>query len=207
MINLDSFIKKPSFHFNRRCSVESLNKNGSPIDPAGKIFVSPSAVITDLNNVNVVGAFVDTVRQIYNGVLDEGFLHYLETAFQSDELIELKTPLGFADCHCSWHVQKMGKASGYRYKLQNSDVGLVLQLGSFYCKPDIAGSHLKIECSPHFLRQNSADIAQMVMDGLAKNILHAPEPAGVAIHLAADLQGWKPAADHLENFVTYARFV
>lgn len=207
MTDISKLMKKPSFRSSHRCSAGSLNSRNNPYDSSGKIFITGAAHIYDVSGVNIVGAFVDTIRQIYNGVLDEGFLYMLETAFQADELIELKTPLGQAACHCQWHVQKMGKASGYRYKLQNSDVGLVILVGSYYQKAEVAGSHLKIEASPHFLKANNAQIAQSVIDHIASLILHNPEPAGVAIHLAVDLQGWKPAHDHLENFVTYARFV
>lgn len=206
MTNLNKFEKKLSFKENHRTSSQALTKKGNPLDLNGKIFVAPSGELHDLENVNIVGSWVDTVRQLYNGVLDEGFIHYLETSFEAGEVIELKNYLGFAAAGIEWHVQKMGKASGYRYKLQNSEKGFILLIGSFYCKPDVAGSHLKIEVSPHVLLRTAPKDVQGIMNHLAATILHQPEPAGVCLHLAADLQGWKPAFDHLENFVTYARF-
>jgi len=199
--------KRPTFYRSERYSGGNMASAGVVENLKGGIFVTPAGVVTDLEHVHIVGAFVDTVRQIYNGTLDEGFIHYLESSFESGELIHIKTPFSFDVLTTSWHVQKMGKASGYRYKLQNSEAGFVILVGSFYCKPEIAGSHLKIEVSPHVLLRHAPLDVQNILDFIASRILHAPESQGVALHLACDVQGWQPAHDHLDNFVTYARFV
>lgn len=162
----------------------------------------------DLSSVKLVGVFVDTVRQLYNGVLDEGFIHHLETLLKNDETVKVKAmypnavlPLG------EFHVQKMGKSCGYRYKLQNNEIGLVILLGSYYHKADKSGPHLKVECSPKFIQVHSAEMLQVRMDTIARFVLHGFEYQGVAVHLACDVQSWKPGQDFLTRFSTYARFI
>lgn len=192
--------------FSDRYSAESLSKG--KVDDAGSWFVTQSGKTVDVSKVKIVGVFVDTVRQLYNGVLDEGFLHVLESAVSKAEHVKMKAshpsaklPLG------EFHVQKMGKASGYRYKLQNNEIGLVVLVGGYYGDLSKAGNHLKIECSPHFIALHNPLIFQARLDSIARSVLHEWDYQGVAVHLAVDVQGWKPGAFFLDHFTTYARFV
>lgn len=192
--------------FNDRFSAESLSKGSR--DESGSWFVTQYAKVINLAKVYIVGAFIDTIRQLYTGVLDEGFLYMLETLVNKDDTVKVNQQYPFAKLPLGeFAVSKMGKASGYRYKLQNNEIGLVLLVGSYYHKADKNGPHLKIECSPHFIAKHSAHILQQRLDSLARAILHDFDYQGVAIHLAADLQGWKPALDFFDNFVTYARMI
>lgn len=50
-----------------------------------------------------------------------------------------------------------GGASGYQFRLQNSDLGLILFLKSRYAEQDKEFSHFKIECSPHWLLPRSIE--------------------------------------------------
>lgn len=175
-------------------------------DPSGSIFVTPRGNTINLDEVDIVGACVDTVRQLYSGVLDEGFLSELDLLCQTDDVKAInvqypmaKLPLG------EFSVRKMGKSCGYRYKLQNNEIGLVILVGSYYRKPDVSGAHLKIECSPHFIAGHTPLIFQARLDSIARAILHDWDYQGVAVHLAADIQGWRPGSDFLDNFSTYAR--
>lgn len=177
----------------------------------GNMFINRAGMF-DLSGVDIVGFFVDTVRQLYHGQLYGDVAQTLEkhieseTNFRTGDLPYRDAELPYA-MELDWAVQKMGKSCGYRFKLQNNEFGLVLLIGSYYGKLDAPRTHVKIEASPHFLMKYPAGMAQHIMNYLARSFMQNPEPAGCAIHLACDLQGWRPDDDFLSHFVTYARFV
>ncbi|WP_417784450.1 hypothetical protein [Terasakiella pusilla] len=151
----------------------------------GRLFVSPqTAQITDLSAVRVLHVGVDTVRQLYRGVCREDLLSTLE---QSQGLVSL---FGY-----HWFAGRVGRDSGYQYKLQNADLGLILLFKNFNCKADVSGPHLKIEVSPHLIRQMEPGQLQSLMDRLAGKILHQSQPNQCAVHVAVDIQGWMPPID------------
>ena len=189
--------KKIVFH--DRYSVESLSTGEQ--DRSGLIFTSSSGV-NDLTSLTLLSSTVDTVRQLYEGV--PSFDLTLLDRFDVVNLKDLPhgTPLGI-----SWAVQRMGKASGYRYSLTNKARGLQILLGAYHHKIDALypAPHLKIECSPHFLFSYSYDDVQHTLDSIASTLLNSPSPTGCAVHLALDVQGWVPPSDFVDRFVTRAR--
>ncbi|MGV8301806.1 hypothetical protein ACV34B_32595, partial [Pseudomonas aeruginosa] len=48
-----------------------------------------------------------------------------------------------------WSKGRIGRDSGYQYRLQNAEVGLILLIKNHNIKGDTIGSHRKIEVSPH----------------------------------------------------------
>ena len=178
-----------------RCSLASLLEGQN--DARGRIFLTPERPV-DLSKVRILHSGVDTVRQLYKGTLNEHLLaeisgHYLK-GFQS-----IMTFLGR-----EWVVGSGGK-SGYRYRLQNNEYGLILLIGSRYADLTKEGAHLKIECSPTFLKDISAASVQETLDEIAAVLLHAPEPTGVALHLAIDVQGWQPPKDFEQRLTTRSK--
>ncbi|MCQ8130697.1 hypothetical protein [Methylomonas rivi] len=189
----------------QRFSTESLSKNGAE-DSKGRLFFNTESGFTDLSEVQIVGASVDTVRQLFYGIPDEGLIDKLEMHIKNrEDLIYLGSPGGIR-----WHLSKMGKVARYRYKLQSNDEGIVILFGSYYEKLDAPGQHLKIELSPHFISQRSKlKIWQRLHGdyGLSRSFLHDPIPKGVAVHLACDYQGFTFDSDCLSRLSTYSRTV
>lgn len=188
-----------TINFFDRMSLESLEQ-GEDIDPKGRLFFADGEM-KDLSDVNIVGNFVDTVRQLYFGLPDQECLDHLEQICKARDNITNEVLTG------TWHVTHMGKAARYRYKVQNNETGIVILYGSYFAKIDQEAQHLKIELSPKFIASNSPKQIQKRMDVIASYFLSKFEPRGCAVHLACDVQGWTPPDDFIENFTTYSRTI
>ncbi|UCL85718.1 hypothetical protein [Pseudomonas sp. HS-18] len=148
---------------------------------SGRFFLDPgNGSSVDLSAVRILGCHVDTVRQLYTGVLRPEVL----ALFEATELVD------FAGRQ--WHPGRVGRDSGYQFKLQNADLGLVLLIKNYNVKAESPGPHLKIEVSPHLIEQHSPANLQVMLGDLASEILLAVEPRQCAVHLAVDFQGWTP---------------
>lgn len=194
--------------YNPRFSLESLSR-GADEDQTGLMFVN-NGEITDLSGVNVVGASVDTVRQLFHGVPKASFIKKLEQHVEmKDEFVRLTANDQVNDDR--WHFARMGKTGGYRYKLQNNAVGIVILFGSWYGKIDHEGSHLKIELSPRFISQRTVPQIWEYLHGdfvgLSRIFLEEPVAKGVAVHLACDYQGFNLPVDFVRNLVTASRTI
>ena len=163
--------------------------------PTGPVFSSPIGAF-DLSQIGILHAGVDTVRALYSGRLNEMMLDQIESA-GFDSVIEvagLKVMIG------------PGGQSGYRYRLQNNEAGLILFVLSRYTKPASIGAHLKIEAGPAFLLSRAVDETQHSLDCLASAILNEGwAPSGCAVHVCADVQGWGFPDDFLERLATRSR--
>jgi len=90
-------------NLNQRFSLESLAL-GSDEDQNGLLFAA-NANITDLSSVNIVGASVDTVRQLFHGVPKASFITKLEQHVENkDEYIRLTANDLVNDDR--WHVNQ-----------------------------------------------------------------------------------------------------
>ena len=182
-----------------RYSASSLKH--SQKDRKGRIFVS-SLGMEDLSHVKVIGESVDTIRQLVKGKVRLSLLEQIEAILESNQdMMQAPSPFGL-----TWHVGYAGKHSGYQYKLQNNDEGIILLLKSFYTDKGKDWAHLKIELSPKFI------VARGVKEigGALKSISSACMEEGYrfngcAVHLAIDVQGWEPSQDFGQRFVTRAR--
>ncbi|MDG9931025.1 MULTISPECIES: hypothetical protein [unclassified Pseudomonas] len=153
--------------------------------PRGRLFFdSKSAVVADLSGVQVLRCGVDTVRQLYRGLIRPEIMVLFETP---------GTIVDFAGQR--WHSGRVGRDSGYQYKLQNADLGIVLLVKNFNAKIDAIGPHLKIEVSPHAIDALSPERLQARLDFYAAEVLSNLEVNQCAVHLALDLQGWRPPVD------------
>jgi hypothetical protein len=171
-----------------------LNLNGEEC-PKGRIFVDPgNARLTDLSKVRLLRCAVDTVRQLYRGLI----LPHILGLFDKPG-----TVVDFAGER--WHAGRVSKDSGYQYKLQNMDLGFVLLVKNFNCKSDVIGPHLKIEVSPHAIDALSPERLQERMDYYASHVLSHIERNQCAVHLALDVQGWQPPADLVARMHCRAR--
>ena len=102
--------------------------------PDGRVFFdSHTAIITDLTDVRLLRCGVDTVRQLYRGLIRPEIMCLFEKP---------GTMVEFADQ--IWHSGRVSKDSGYQYKLQNADLGIILLVKNFNAKIDAIGAHLKI---------------------------------------------------------------
>lgn len=161
-----------------------FDSNGDILQGQGRYFLdSHLGRTTDLSGVNLLGFRVDTVRQLYRGVLKEEVL----------ELFEKPGLVSFAGYR--WHASRVGRDSGYQFKLQNNDLGLIVLLKNFNCRTDQFGAHLKIEVSPHAIDALTPDRLQAHMDSIADKALKRMERNQCAVHLALDVQGWEAPED------------
>jgi hypothetical protein len=159
-----------------------------------RVFIDPHTMAqTDLSGVRLLRCAVDTVRQLYRGrprseVLD---------LFESSGLVE------FAGVQ--WHAGRVGRDSGYQFKLQNADLGLIALVKNHNVKAESVGAHLKFEVSPHLIDNRSPEQLQQLMDELAGQLLTDCEANQCAVHLALDVQGWYPPADLVARMHCQAR--
>lgn len=162
--------------------VHQIRKNADfQPDSQGMIFFNPKTyTLTDLSGLRVVHSGVDTVRQLYRGSIKSEVLEL----FEEPRIVEFA---GY-----SWHAGRIGRDSGYQYKLQNGDLGVILLLKNFNVKETDVGPHLKIELSPHLIDCMSPGPLQKMMDRLADAVLDDAKPNQCAIHIAVDIQGWEP---------------
>ncbi|RIA36190.1 hypothetical protein DFO61_0652 [Ectopseudomonas oleovorans] len=163
--------------------------------PTGRLFFdSMTARITDLSNVRILACSVDTVRQLYRGLIRPEIMCLFEKP---------GTIVDFAGQR--WHSGRVSKDSGYQYKLQNADLGIILLVKNFNAKLENIGPHLKIEVSPHAIDTFSPERLQERLDYYASHVLTNIERNQCAVHLALDLQGWHPPADLVARMHCRAR--
>lgn len=176
-----------------------------PLNSKGLMFESGIG-LHDLGGVRILASTVDTVKQIYRGKLYTKLIDRLDKKLEENVEIFDGGPIG------PWHLSKIGKKSGYKYKLQNNELGIIILIKNAYMKIEDVASHVKIEISPHCIRRDESfkegiptGLLQFEMDKLARWLMVAYEPAGVTIHMAVDVQGWQPEGNFLEKFVTRTR--
>lgn len=167
-------MKKPDHY-------ERLNHDFQPSEK-GRLFFDGKS-FCDLSGMNILRCGVDTIRQLYRGYIKPGVLDLFE-----------KTGMVFFGGY-DWHAGRIGRDSGYQFKLQNADLGLILLIKNFNVKPDSNGPHLKIEVSPHLIEENTPGQLQELIDSFAELVLDRKEYNQSAVHIAIDLQGWEPPAD------------
>ncbi|MDF1653051.1 hypothetical protein P1J24_30075, partial [Pseudomonas aeruginosa] len=148
--------------------------------PEGRLFFDDKlAKFTDLSGVRLLRCGVDTVRQLYNGMIR------LEVMALFDEPEDIVEFAGY-----QWVKGRVGRDSGYQYRLQNADTGLILLIKNHNVKLENIGPHLKIEVSPHALDGADPATLQDMLDDLASAVLAHCETNQCAVHLALDVQGW-----------------
>lgn len=162
--------------------MERFNHDIEP-DDKGRLFYS-SSKFADLSAIKILRCGVDTVRQLYKGFLKPKINEMIEN---SGGVVHF----GGYD----WVANRSGRDSGYQFKLQNSDLGLILLMKNYNVKNTVHGPHLKIEVSPHLIEEKSPGSLQSMIDNLANEVLDDIDYNQSAIHLAIDVQGWQPPAD------------
>jgi len=163
----------------------------------GRLFVDPgTAAITDLSKVRLLRCGVDTVRQLYRGLIRPEIMALFE---KPGVMVEFAGEF--------WHAGRVGRDSGYQYKLQNADLGFILLIKNFNAKLEQIGPHLKIEVSPHAIDALSPERLQERMDYYAAAVMTHRERNQCAVHLALDIQGWAPPADLTAHMHCRARAV
>ena len=160
----------------------------------GRLFLDVGHGFADLSAVRLLRCGVDTVRQLYRGLI------------RPEVMALFEVPGAIVDfAGQRWHSGRVGRDSGYQYKLQNADLGLILLVKNFNAKIDGIGPHLKIEVSPHAIDNLSPDRLQARMDFYAGELLTHLERNQCAVHLALDLQGWTPPVDLVARMHCRAR--
>lgn len=179
-----------------RYSLESLSRGES--DQFGRLFMSPKGQ-RELHDVRILHAGVDTVRQLYRGSL---------CLSQVAEIVNVYEEGRGATMDLFGHVWAVGAGatgSGFRYRLQNNDLGVIVFFQARHTKIDAAGTHVKIELSPHFIHERSPSDCQAFMDNIAYRLMYGVEHSGCAVHLALDVQGWAPDDSFMPRFVTRSK--
>ncbi len=167
-------------------------------DSKGRLFLS-SIGQRNLAAVSFLHEGVDTIRQLYEGVLKPDVLEHIKRVYDLGPSHRFIHVLGR-----DWLLGS-GGSSGFRYRLQDSDTGVILFISSRYALETTKHSHFKIELSPHFIDSRSDVMIQGYMDTLATRLLVSSKPVGCAVHLCVDLQGWQPSKDFADMLVTRSR--
>jgi hypothetical protein len=163
--------------------------------PHGRLFLDIGKTgFVDLSAVRLLRCGVDTVRQLYKGLLRPDILGLFD---KPGAIVDFAGE--------RWHSGRVSRDSGYQYKLQNADLGFVLLVKNFNAKVENIGPHLKIEVSPHAIDNLSPERLQARLDHYASQVLTNIEVNQCAVHLALDLQGWTPPADLVSNMHCRAR--
>lgn len=153
----------------------------------------------DSRSISVCHVGVDTVKQLYKGMVKTELFNFVADAYESGTQ---RISIG----GYSWKLGS-GRFGGYRYSLNNPDYGILVLFGSFYTGEKYEGDHLKIELSPHFILSKDVDLLQDWTDEIAEIFIHLWSYSGVAVHLCVDLQGFQPQNDLDSTLVTRARRV
>lgn len=176
-----------------RHSLVSLTQ-GTEGDSRGNILLSSKGQVNTAA-FQVLGTTVDTVRQLYAGLLKPELILRLDDVYQEGPGSTWTDPQG--------NLFAVGGAmvGGYKYKLQSNDLGLIILLKHRHHALDSKASHLKVDLSPKLIKSMDACELQAYLDGIADQWLLNPEPVGCAVHLALDVQGWQPGHDFMDRFV------
>jgi len=169
-------------------------QTGKPINEGRLFFDVGRTGFSDLSKVRLLRCGVDTVRQLYRGLIHPDVLAMFEKS---------GTIVDFAGER--WHAGRVGRDSGYQFKLQNADLGFVLLIKNFNAKADSIGPHLKIEVSPHAIDSLSPERLQARLDHYAAHVLSNIDVNQCAVHLALDVQGWKAPTDMVSRMQCRAR--
>ncbi|GAB2782126.1 hypothetical protein GCM10027040_05210 [Halomonas shantousis] len=181
-----------------RYSLESLTKGEQ--DEFGRLFISPKGQ-RELSRINLLHAGIDTIRQLYRGQPIMSLFECIISTYHEGRGATLRL------FDTLWAVGAGATGSGFRYRLQNNELGVIIFLGARHAKLDGIGTHVKIELSPHFIHERGSEETQRFLDCIAAQLLDECEPIGCAIHLALDVQGWEPPKDFMERFVTRSKKV
>ncbi|WP_049794590.1 hypothetical protein [Methylomonas methanica] len=148
----------------------------------GELFLAPGGV-WDASSVTVLHHGVDTVKQLFSGLVIKEMFENVQSAYDS--------LLGEIEIDGTLWRLGSGRRGGYRYSLNSRERGLVILLGSFYCLPEYNGHHLKIETSPAFTLGRTVDEIQSELDRIAKLFITQLLHTGCAVHFCVDVQGWE----------------
>lgn len=184
----------------KKHSLKRLDLNYSESSD-GQTFVSSNGQIIDLSDFRLLDTSIDTLRQLFSGRCNEGLFNMWCSSLEVDQapVIEYQGHM--------WRLRRGGQ-SGYKLMLQNVELGLVIHYKSNYAKPDSEHSHCKIEVSPKVLRDQSAEAIDNMLLEIATGLFTArAQPCGVAIHIAADFQGWTPEKDFVPSITCRSRRV
>lgn len=198
--------KKLTYAPNNRYSNTTLEETST-----GKLFFVKKTMV-DLGELEIVNQCVDTVRQLFYGTLDIKYYESLKDRLENgDTIVKLMDRKYGIDFHLG---RVSGDKSGYRYKLQNNELGVIILFGSFRQKLDKPGNHLKIELSPHFIANHTPETIMQFLTGMtykgrgiAGLFLTEYKCTGVAVHLATDIQGIDIPDNFLEHFTSRNRTI
>lgn len=139
----------------------------------------------DLSSVRLLNAGIDTFKQLYRGCLNPSVFANLEYHYEQhpDTLIQIN--------ECKFQIVRSSKVSGYQYILKDLFYGVVVLVKSYYADLADEASHLKIECSPHFVNERSSTQVDGDLLNIASHFLYDFTQHGTAVHLAVDLKGYQ----------------
>jgi len=166
----------------------------------GRLFIGPEGQQVNLQGVNILWSGVDTVRQLFQGRLKPQILADIAQAYE--EGFNASITLNKTEFRLM-----SGRRGGFKYLLQNREVGLTILVQNFYADADSQGTHVKIETSPRWLYERSSDQVHDELTEWGMLFLNGINPVGIALHLAVDFQGWEPPQDLASHFVTRARTI
>ncbi|MDR9499796.1 MAG: hypothetical protein RI556_11520 [Hydrogenovibrio sp.] len=171
---------------------------GAP-DEQGSLFSNEREISRDMSGLNVVHCGVDTLKQKISGHMDEMAVKWLMTELGENH----RTVVDFLGS--DYDFSKAPRVSGYRYMLKNNSLGVHFFFGSFHKKEWTQDAIAKIELSPQTIYEHGLENCYYICENLADALFSDWTFNGVEAHICADLQGWQPEHDFLENIRTTSR--
>lgn len=153
----------------------------------------------DLNHISIVHSGIDTFKQLFRGEINQGIYEAIEAHHETTRF----DPIYFGSNYFA--VTRSSMASGYKYILRNNTLGLVVLLKSQYSELDEEGTHLKMECSPHFIMSRTPKEIDDTLSGIAALFLSMYSPVSPSVHLCADIAGFDIPDDFEKRLKTKAR--
>ncbi|WP_353572831.1 hypothetical protein [Candidatus Albibeggiatoa sp. nov. BB20] len=211
-INLPQELLNKLTHKIDELSIDLNETPNYPLPP--RYFTTSDAQQIDLSNVHVLHQGVDTIKQLYEGIPHVKTFLDIEYEYKNKigALVNIQTKTGNYQ-----FILGSGGKSGYMYRLQNNELGIIIFFCTRFKKLEIERdeydglprftsdsetySHLKIECSPHLLCSTSVNDVQSMLDSFASAFLNDWKHSGVAAHLCVDVMGWDIPQDFEQRFI------
>jgi hypothetical protein len=175
-----------------------LNALSGLEDSQGSLFVNDVDFEgRSLEGFNVLHFGFDTIKQKFKGILSENLIKPWLQRLEGNFKIEVDF------FNHIFQFSKAPRASGFRYLLQNKSLGIHLFFGSFHKVEWFKDGIAKAEFSPQLIHEHGLENLYYIAQNLADLLFVSGWFwNGVESHICADVQGWKPEQEFLENITT-----
>lgn len=161
----------------------------------------------DMSQFTVLNSSIDTFKYLIDCKLRPDVIQNITDHYSNrpDNIIILN--------NIEFYIIRSSKDSGYQFILNNQEIGITVLLKSFYVPLEDLGSHIKIECSPHFILESrrsngqysdELDFKIAEITNIFATDIHFNYPSA---HFCVDFQGFDIPLDLPANMATKSKRV